>query len=65
MEAKSTVRALLERLPDDCTIEDVLYHLYVLQETELGRVDVAAGHVSSHAEVAEEMRRKWLLGAAK
>ncbi len=29
MEAKQTVRALLERLPEDCTVEDILYHLYV------------------------------------
>jgi predicted transcriptional regulator len=65
MEAKSTVRALLERLPDDCTMEDVLYHLYVLQEVELGRADVAAGRVVSHEAVAEAMRLKWLLGAEK
>jgi hypothetical protein len=31
METKDTVRALLERLPDDCTLDDVLYHLYVVQ----------------------------------
>ena len=65
MEAKDTVRALLDRLPDDCTIEDVLYHLYVLQEVEQGRADVAAGRTVPHAEVADALRRKWLLGAAK
>ena len=31
MTAKKTVRALLERLPDDCSLDDVLYHLYVVQ----------------------------------
>ncbi len=30
MEAKETVRALLDRLPDDCSLDEVLYHLYVL-----------------------------------
>jgi hypothetical protein len=65
MEAKNTVRALLDRLPDDCTIEDVLYHLYVLQEVEQGRADVTAGRTVPHAEVADALRRKWLLGAAK
>ena len=65
METKDTVRALLERLPDDCTIEDVLYHLYVLQEVEHGRADVAAGRTIPHDQVVEELRRKWLLGAAK
>lgn len=65
METKDTVRSLLERLPDDCTIEDVLYHLYVLQEVERGRADIAAGRVIPHAQVADELRRKWLLGAAR
>ena len=64
METKATVRALLERLPDDCTIEDVLYHLYVLQEVELGRADADAGRLIPHEQVADELRRKWLLGAA-
>jgi len=65
VETKETVRALLERLPDDCTIDDVLYHLYVVQEVERGRADVAAGRVIPHAQVADELRRKWLLGAAR
>ena len=65
METKDTVRALLDRLPDDCTIEDVLYHLYVLQEVEQGRADVAGGRTVPHAQVADELRRKWVVGAAK
>jgi len=64
MQAKATVRALLERLPDDCTVDDILYHLYVLREVELGREDLAAGRVVSHEQVAEELRRKWLHDAA-
>jgi hypothetical protein len=65
MEAKETIRALLDRLPDDCTIEDVLYHLYVLQEVGQGRADIAAGRTVSHDQVADALRRKWLLGAAR
>ena len=63
MEAKQAVRALLDRLPDDCSVEDVLYHLYVLQAVERGQEDVAAGRVISHEEVENAMRRKWLRGA--
>ena len=65
METKDTVRALLERLPDDCTLDDVLYHLYVVQAVERGRADVAAGQTIPHAQVAAELRKKWLLGAAE
>ena len=32
MTTKDMVRALLDRLPDDCSLEDVQYHLYVVQE---------------------------------
>ena len=63
MEAKQAVRALLDRLPDDCSIEDVLYHLYVLQAVETGRADAAAGRTVPHEEVERAMRRKWLHGA--
>ncbi len=65
MPTKQTVKELLDRLPDDCTIEDVLYHLYVVQEIERGRADADAGRVIPHDRVAEELRRKWLLGTGK
>ncbi len=62
METKQAVRALLDRLPDDCSVEDVLYHLYVLQAVERGQADVAAGRTIAHEEVDRAMRRKWLRG---
>ena len=65
MTAKETVRALLDRLPDDCSIDDVLYHLYVVQAVGEGLSDTEAGRVMPHDEVAAELRRKWLLGSAK
>jgi hypothetical protein len=64
VKTKDTVRDLLDRLPDDCTLEDVLYHLYVVQAVDRGLADAEAGRTISHERVAEEMRRKWVLGAA-
>lgn len=64
MEVKKTVRELLERLPDDCTLDDVLYHLYVVQAVQLGRKDVTNGRLMSHDEVAQALRKKWLSGTA-
>ena len=64
MKAKNTVRELLDRLPDDCSLEDVLYHLYVVQAVEAGLADAEAGRTISHEEVGERLRRKWLLGDA-
>jgi hypothetical protein len=65
MTTKETVRAVLDRLPDDCTIDDVLYHLYVVQAVGQGVADAQAGRVIPHEQVAETMRRKWLLGSAQ
>ena len=48
MKAKKTVRELLDRLPDDCSLEDILYHLYVVQAIEAGLADVEAGRTISH-----------------
>jgi len=65
MTTKETVQALLDWLPDDCSLEDVQYHLYVVQALEEGQADEAAGRVIPHEQVAAELRRKWLLGHAK
>lgn len=62
MKAKEKVREVLERLPDDCTMDDVLYHLYVVSQIERGLDDVEAGRTIPHEEAAEELRRRWVLG---
>jgi len=40
---KEQLHQLIDRLPDDCTVEDVQYHLYVQQKVEQGLKDVRAG----------------------
>ena len=65
MTTKDTVRALLDRLPDDCSLDDVLYHLYVVQAIGRGLADSEAGRVIPHDQVAAALRRKWLLGSAQ
>ena len=64
-QTKETVKALLDRLPDDCSLDDVLYHLYVIQAVESGLEDVAHDRVITHDAVAQELRRKWQVGRAK
>jgi hypothetical protein len=58
---KQKVRDLLERLPDDCSLDDVVYHLYVIQKIEAGLAD--AGRLIPHDVVAAELRRKWTAGS--
>ena len=62
MHVKQTVRDLLDQLPDDCTLEDVLYHLYVIEKVQKGMAELDAGKGIPHEQVAEEMRRKWQVG---
>lgn len=64
MTAKETVRALLDRLPNDCSLDDVLYHIYVVQAVGRGLADGEAGRVIPHEQVVADLRRKWLLGSA-
>jgi predicted transcriptional regulator len=65
MTTKETVRSILDRLPDNCSIDDVLYQLYVVQAVARGDADVAAGRTVSHEQVDADLRRKWLLGAGR
>ncbi len=62
MSTKDSVRALLDRLPDDCSLEDVLYHLSVVQRVELGLAEADAGNVIPHEQVVQELERRWILG---
>ena len=57
--AKQEVRELLERLPDDASLEDIQYHIYVQEKVRRGLNDVEAGRVLTQEE-AEERMAKWL-----
>ncbi|MCJ7496363.1 MAG: hypothetical protein MUP68_19335 [Deltaproteobacteria bacterium] len=58
-KVKEEVSSLLTRLPDDCSLEDVQYHLYVLQKIERGLKDVEEGRVYTQEEVEKRMA-KWI-----
>lgn len=34
--AKEEARSLIDKLPDDCTFEDIQYHLYVVEKIQRG-----------------------------
>jgi len=37
---KEEVIQLIEKLPDDCTVEDILYELYLMQKVDKGLQDI-------------------------
>ena len=57
--AKDTVLGLVKGLPEDATLEDIQYHLYVLQRVEQGNKQVEEGRVLSEADM-EKRFAKWL-----
>ncbi|HHT9113943.1 MAG: hypothetical protein HZA47_06425 [Planctomycetes bacterium] len=56
---KQEVSKLLNRLPDDCSLEDIQYHLYVLQKIEHGLKDAEEGRVYTQEEIEKRMAQ-WL-----
>lgn len=57
--AKEEVEQLLHQLPDDSTIEDIQYHLYVLEKIRRGQDDIASGRRFTHEEARERLER-WI-----
>lgn len=57
--AKQEVEHLLQQLPDDATLEDIQYHVYVLEKIKRGRDDIAAGR-SYTTEEARQRLGRWL-----
>jgi predicted transcriptional regulator len=59
----STIKAKaiewIQALPDDCTLEDIRYQLYLRHQVEQGMQALADGEVVSHEEVKRRMS-EWL-----
>jgi predicted transcriptional regulator len=55
MGEKTAVLKLLEQLPEETTLEDIQYHLYVLQKIKAGQEAVENGHVIPHEDVMREL----------
>jgi predicted transcriptional regulator len=57
--AKEAAREILDRLPDDCSLEDIHYHLFVRQMIEKGRQEIREGRHFTQEEVERDLER-WL-----
>jgi hypothetical protein len=57
--AKHDVEQLLNKLPDDCSVEDIQYHLYVLDKVRRGLEDAGLNGTIPQEEV-ETRFNKWL-----
>jgi len=57
--AKLEVINLLQTLPDNCSLEDIQYHLYVITKLKKSEASIKAEGTLSHREV-EQRLSKWL-----
>jgi len=57
--AKQQVESLLHKLPENCSLEDIQYHLYVLDKVRRGLDDARQQGTISQEEV-EKRLSKWL-----
>lgn len=56
---KDDVKQIIDNLPDDCTLEDIQYTLYVRKKIQQGLNDLDNGSVITHEEMEKRMS-KWL-----
>ena len=59
MTGKQQVESLLQKFPDNSSLEDVQYHLYVLEKVQRG-LDEARTSGTLSQEEAEKRLGKWL-----
>lgn len=57
--AKEEVRRILEQLPEDTTLDDIQYHIYIRQKIDRALDDVTAGRTITEHEFDARMAR-WL-----
>jgi ribosomal protein S20 len=58
--AKQEVESLLKKLPDSCSLEDIQYHLYVIEKIQRG-IETAEKKGVVSQEKAEKRLNKYLM----
>lgn len=59
--AKEQVREILDQLPDDATMQEIQYRIYVRQKIEASVQAAEEGRLLDHEEVERRIAR-WLTG---
>ena len=57
--SKEEVQTMIANLPDDCTVEDIQYHLYVIEKVQNGMQNIEESKALTHKEAQEKMS-EWL-----
>ncbi len=63
-DAKALAHRIIDELPEEATMEDILYRLYVRQRIDEGLRDIEAGRTISHEEMMREVA-EWLMSVGQ
>ncbi len=56
---KDQIIEIIKSLPEDCTLEDIQYHLYIREKVERGMRAIEEGRTVAQT-VAEQQVQEWL-----
>ncbi|MNC02029.1 hypothetical protein D3C75_493950 [compost metagenome] len=56
---KDDLKQIIDNLPDDCSLEDIQYTLYVRKKIQQGQADLNEGRIVTQEEMEKRMS-KWL-----
>jgi len=56
---KEDIIKLIQELPDDATLEDIQYHLFVKQKLLRAEEQTKEGKTVPHEHIMEKARKKW------
>ena len=59
MSVKEAAKQLIDTLPDDASLEDIMHALYVRAKFERGAAEIREGKGIPHEEARKRILRKW------
>jgi predicted transcriptional regulator len=59
LNTKENALKIIGEMPSDCTIEDIMYNLYIQDKVNQGLMDFDVGNVFSNEEIKSELN-EWL-----
>ncbi|MFO8020631.1 MAG: hypothetical protein R6U96_18555 [Promethearchaeia archaeon] len=55
---KEEIIEFIRKLPEDTTIDEIMYHLYVKKKINDGLTDLEQGKTTPHEDVMEKIKQK-------
>ena len=60
MSAKEMVREVIDKLPDNASLDDIIHALYIQAKFEHGNQEIEIGKGIPHEDVKKRLYQKWV-----